>query len=175
MTRQPRVLVLLALVVVAAVALGIALAQRAAPPNLTSAVTSEHCKAVDGLPDHTCTPGAVDPRVTQDNIDATICVSGYTKTVRPPSGYTSALKVSQIRQYGYSDTDSSHYEEDHLIPLELGGHPTDPRNLWPEPLLSGGATRKDTVENRLHSEVCARLISLSAAQATMATDWTSAT
>jgi hypothetical protein len=25
------------------------------------------------------------------------------------------------------------YEEDHLSPLEDGGNPTDPRNLWPEP------------------------------------------
>jgi hypothetical protein len=24
------------------------------------------------------------------------------------------------------------YEEDHLIPLEDGGDPTDSRNLWPE-------------------------------------------
>src|SRR5216683_2609243 len=26
----------------------------------------------------------------------------------------------------------AHYEEDHLVSLELGGHPRDPRNLWPE-------------------------------------------
>ena len=27
----------------------------------------------------------------------------------------------------------SHYQEDHLVPLELGGAPRDKRNLWPEP------------------------------------------
>jgi hypothetical protein len=44
------------------------------------------------------------------------------------------------------------YEEDHLIPLEDGGGPTDPRNLWPEPYnthMGGvimGACQKDVVE-----------------------------
>ena len=34
----------------------------------------------------------------------------------------------------YADTNPiSDYEEDHLIPLELGGSPTSPLNLWPEP------------------------------------------
>ena len=34
----------------------------------------------------------------------------------------------------YGETGSpSDYQEDHLISLELGGNPTDPRNLWPEP------------------------------------------
>lgn len=33
----------------------------------------------------------------------------------------------------YGDpTPISTYEEDHLIPLELGGAPSDVRNLWPE-------------------------------------------
>jgi hypothetical protein len=29
-------------------------------------------------------------------------------------------------------TDTSSFELDHLVPLELGGAPSDPRNLWPE-------------------------------------------
>lgn len=36
------------------------------------------------LPIHSATPGAIDPIVTQENIGSTICVVGYTKTVRPP-------------------------------------------------------------------------------------------
>src|SRR5664279_936918 len=50
------------------------------------------CHIKGNLPDSSCTPGAMDPKVTQDNIDQTICVSGYTKTVRPPVSYTNSLK-----------------------------------------------------------------------------------
>lgn len=41
------------------------------------------CTSVGGLPDPACTPGAVDPRVTQNNISATICKRGYSTSVRP--------------------------------------------------------------------------------------------
>jgi len=40
------------------------------------------------------------------------------------------------------------YEEDHLVPLEVGGNPHDPRNLWPEPLHGPwNARMKDRLEN----------------------------
>jgi hypothetical protein len=121
-----------------------------------------------------CTPGVVDSRVTQDNIATTICVSGYTKTVRPPASYTHDLKVRQIVEYGYTDTNLASYEEDHLISLELGGHPTDPKNLWPQP-RSGDypASKKDQVENLLHGKVCAGAMTLAAAQAAIAKNWES--
>src|SRR6266567_5179912 len=75
-------------------------------------------------------PAATYSVVTQSTIGSTICVSGWTATVRPPTSYTNALKVTQIAQYGYSDTSTADYEEDHLIPLELGGNPTSALNLW---------------------------------------------
>jgi hypothetical protein len=142
-------------------------------PTPTAAVTSE-CHSVNGLPDPICTPGVADPRVTQDNILTTICVSGYTTKVRPSSRYTDALKTQQIKAYGYTDTKLTDYEEDHLIPLEIGGHPTDPKNLWPE-LLTGPypATKKDGVENSVHTKVCAGLMTLAAAQAAIAANWES--
>jgi len=56
--------------------------------------------------------------------------------VRPPVQYTEELKRQQIRTFGYHDRRLSQYEEDHLIPLGLGGAPSDPRNLWPEPRIS---------------------------------------
>ena len=37
------------------------------------------------LPDPACTPGAIDPAVTQADIATTICRTGYTATVRPPA------------------------------------------------------------------------------------------
>ena len=113
--------------------------------------------------------------MTQENIQTTICVSGYTVKVRPSSLYTRLLKQRQIKEYGYVDTNLADYEEDHLIPLELGGHPTDPRNLWPEP-RSGidAALKKDGVENALHTKVCAGLVTLAAVQVAIATNWESA-
>lgn len=133
------------------------------------------CHSINGLPDSICTPGVADPRVTQGNIQTTICVSGYTTKVRPSTAYTDALKAQQIKAYGYSDTNLADYEEDHLIPLEIGGHPTDPNNLWPEPRTgSYPATKKDGVENSLHNKVCSGLITLVAAQASIAMNWESA-
>lgn len=131
-----------------------------------------------GEPDPALTPGALNPDVTQATIDSTICVAGWTATVRPPSSYTTALKIEQIAQYSYADTSTSAYEEDHLIPLELGGAPDDPRNLWPEPysiaLPDGtqvGAHVKDQVENALKAEVCAGTLTLAAAQARIGDHW----
>jgi hypothetical protein len=37
-----------------------------------------------GLPDPVLTPGAINLNVTQENIQQTVCVKGYTKTIRPP-------------------------------------------------------------------------------------------
>jgi hypothetical protein len=131
-----------------------------------------------GEPDPTLTPGALNPAVTQATIRSTICVSGWTATIRPDSSFTDALKVQQIGQYGYSDTKTSSYEEDHLISLELGGAPGDPRNLWPEPytvsLADGrptGAHTKDAFETKLKSEVCAGTITLAEGQSEIGDHW----
>jgi hypothetical protein len=75
------------------------------------------------LPDPTRTPGALNPEVTQATIRSTICVRGWTRTIRPPQAYTSALKRQQIRELGYPDQRMSAYAEDHLVPLSLGGAP----------------------------------------------------
>lgn len=134
--------------------------------------SSAVCHINGVLPDTKCTPGSVDPRVTQANIHQTICVSGYTKTVRPSSSYTSKLKIEQIQEYGYTDTSTSDYEEDHLISLELGGSPDDVKNLWPEPGASPNT--KDKTENQLHSLVCDGSMTLADAQVRIATNWTTA-
>ena len=84
----------------------------------------------DIYPNPSLTPGASDPDITQDNIEDTICNSRWsTRSIRPPVHYTDQLKREQLREYGYADTNPRDYEEDHLIPLELGGNPTDPKNL----------------------------------------------
>jgi hypothetical protein len=131
------------------------------------------------------TPDAANPDITQGNIKDNICNRQWsTKLIRPPAGYTSKLKRKQLREYadtvhqtkvelinpntGKVDTtrcvahsdNMACYEEDHLISLEDGGDPTDPRNLWPEPYNTSaggtlmGAYQKDVVEGFIHDEIC---------------------
>jgi hypothetical protein len=109
----------------------------------------------------TRTPGVLNPDVRQETIGLTICVSGWTRTVRPPTEYTSALKVEQLREYRLTGSPSD-FQEDHLISLELGGHPTDRRNLWPEPRPH--AEEVDRIENQLNAQICSGELSLAEAQ-----------
>jgi hypothetical protein len=109
----------------------------------------------------TLTPGVLNSDVTQVTIATTICKHGWTGTVRPPSSYTSGLKVEQMEQYGLSGSPSD-YQEDHLVSLELGGAPNDPRNLWPEPYPR--AAEVDQIENDLNDKVCSGSMTLAEAQ-----------
>ena len=167
-------------VLFAAIAAGIGMLLSAAPPAQLRRIGP-----TDIYPDPVRTPGAANQQVTQRNIGDTICSRRWsTKLIRPPAGYTSRLKRKQLREYGdavhqtraqlinpntgkvdttrcmaHSDNMAC-YEEDHLIPLEDGGDPTDPRNLWPEPYnthVGGvimGAHQKDVVEGFIHDEIC---------------------
>jgi hypothetical protein len=107
------------------------------------------------------TPGVLNPDVTQANIRSTICRHGWTSTIRPPVSYTNALKHRQMRAYGETGSLSG-YQEDHFISLELGGDPTDPRNLWPEPYPR--ASQMDLQENDLNAKVCGGQLTLAQAQ-----------
>jgi hypothetical protein len=107
------------------------------------------------------TPGVLNAAVTQATIRSTICRRGWTRTVRPPTDYTNALKRKQMRVY-HEHGPPSAYQEDHLISLELGGDPTDPRNLWPEPYPRASAV--DRIENELNDQVCSGALSLWDAQ-----------
>jgi hypothetical protein len=109
----------------------------------------------------TTTPGVLNPDVTQASIAETICRRGWTRTIRPPTDYTNELKLEHMKAYGRAGG-LSDYQEDHLISLELGGHPTDPRNLWPEPQPQ--ATKVDRIENELNDAICSGRISLAEGQ-----------
>ena len=123
-------------------------------------------------PDPELTPGFANPDITQANIADTICNPAWsTRSVRPASSYTTRLKRDQMLQLGLAGALSG-YEEDHFISLELGGHPTDPRNLWPEPYSpKPGARQKDVVENYLHKQVCSGALTLKQAQDAIVADW----
>ena len=140
--------------------------------NSTAGVVVNAAGAV--LPNPSRTPGALNPTVTQADIGTTICVAGWTATIRPPSSVTTALKQQQLATgYAYrGDLNTADYEEDHLVSLELGGAPDSPQNLWPEPYnVTDGAHVKDQVENKLHTLVCSGALSLAAAQHAIATNW----
>ncbi len=142
---------------------------------LTALTGFAHAQAA--LPDHATTPGALNQQVSQATINDTICQRGWTRTVRPPVGYTEPLKKRQILRNGYQDMRPWKYEEDHLIPLDLGGAPDDPRNLWPQPHLrpdQWGSYAKDRLEAKMVRLVCHHQLRLDAARAMMARDWITA-
>ena len=111
-------------------------------------------------PDPALTPGEVLP-VTKE----TICVSGYSKTVRHT---TSAMKMKVRLQYGIKRSESGKYVLDHLVPLQLAGRDSV-SNLWPQEKEE--AKRKDFVENWLKRQACSGKISLKDAQDKVANNW----
>jgi len=127
-----------------------------------------------GLPNVKLTPGAINPAVTQANIRSTICVVGWTATVRPPVNYTNQLKYNQLHS-GYNldgDLNMKDYEEDHIVPLEVGGNPSSPLNLFPEPHnIKYSSYVKDQLENQIHLLVCSGKLSLNAGQEIFLTNW----
>jgi hypothetical protein len=165
--------------VLALVLLAIALWYAIRESSALAPATKTHVGRVgpaDIYPIPSITPGAINPEITQENIHDTICNPNWTtRSERPPSNYTNRLKREGFVQYNDADRDMHDYEEDHLIPLEIGGNPTDPKNLWPEPyhtsIADGGAHDKDKVENYLHEQVCRGGMNLADAQRAIATDW----
>ena len=97
---------------------------RARPRRRSRSWSSRSCCIVhrgprrqSGRRSRRATPGVLNPDVTQANIGSTICVRGWTRTVRPPVDYTNALKLKQMRAYG---------EPGPLVGLP-GGPPDQPR------------------------------------------------
>lgn len=125
-----------------------------------------------GLPDSLQTPGAIDPAVTQENIGQTICVPGYTKTVRPPTPYTNRIKREQLDTYYKGQGEMRSVELDHLIPLTAGGHPSSTENLWPQ--TYGGeydASYKDRCEVATGKAICQGRVGLVEAQKGFSVNW----
>jgi len=95
--------------------------------------------------------------------------------VRPPAAYTNGIKKLQLIQYGFADKNLKHYEQDHLIAIEMGGNPRDPRNEWPQHRAGKcSASQKDRLENAMHKLICAHKIDLAVAQFQIAHNWIAA-
>ena len=156
------------LAVTVSVLAGCASPQLQSEPSSTRPAAGEGgCVERDGLPDPRCTPGAIRSGVSL----ATICASGYSRSVRPPESFTEPLKLHQMRAYDLPGSPRD-YEEDHLVPLSIGGAPRDPRNLWPEPRSgANNAEQKDQLETWAARMACSRRIPLGRLQRAMASDW----
>jgi hypothetical protein len=147
------------------------------PSSMGSAAAVDSSNRSGDFPDSSLTPGAV---VTNDV--AVICRQGYATSVRPEGALWRHLKEEAYGRYGVPHGHRSKasgygvrrpaYQVDHLIPLELGGSPTDIRNIWPQPIEA--AVKKDRVENELHDLVCDGRMSLTQAQIAIARDWETA-
>jgi len=142
------------------------------PGHVTYSIKLKSCHARDRgqLPDAACTPGSIDPAVSQADIRATICRSGWTAKVRPPESQTQRAKYD-VAYPAYHIGGGTRSELDHLVPLELGGS-NDITNLWPE--VGKLPNRKDSVERALNRAVCDGKVSLAAAQNAIASDWLTA-
>jgi hypothetical protein len=141
-------------------------------PGRVTGTIHGHCAYRDHgqLPDPRCTPGSIDPGVTQADIRSTICKKGWTNTVRPPESQTEQFKYD-VAYPAYRTPRSERTELDHLVPLELGGS-NDATNLWPE--YPPTPNPKDKVEDALNAAVCEGRVSLTAAQDAIAADWLTA-
>lgn len=131
------------------------------PSTSATAVTSDPCHV------NNVTYCTLNPDVTQATISRTICVSGWTSKVRPSTNYTNQLKAKQLAQYASMHVGDTNWnlkgtEEDHRVPLELGGAPSDPSNLSPED--HPGSFNKDGAENQFKRDVCALRVTLVVAQ-----------
>jgi hypothetical protein len=148
-----------------------------AAPSVAVTATPASCAYHDGKAQRSCTPGADNPLVTKATLATTVCAppvkgrKSWTQRQRPPTSYTDALKIQQMKQYGLTGSPAD-YEEDHLIPVSIGGAPKDPHNLAPE-LKSGptGAKVKDKEELQLWHDVCAGM-DLDTARTKIVSDWT---
>jgi hypothetical protein len=125
---------------------------------------SINCKTDGPYPDKECTPGAIFKEVTKEQI----CTPGYSQNVRNVS---KNIKNKVYEEYDIYSHKTGEYEVDHFIPLELGGS-NDIANLFPEAAEpKPGFHEKDKVENYLHRQVCAGMITLEQAQIEIVTDW----
>jgi hypothetical protein len=157
---------------------GVALAQRGGSGNTANTAVepsgvaqtlgqrtkTEGCTVGGGLPDGACTPGAILPDATKEQI----CVPGYSAKVR---NVPESEKVAVYAEYGIRSHKAGQYEVDHLISLELGGS-NDISNLWPEAAEPRpGYHEKDRYENFVHGQVCRGEITLQEAQRRISENW----
>ena len=115
---------------------------------------------------------ALNPNVTELSLAKTVCVVGYTATIRPATSYSNGVKAKLLQEAGLDASHMDDYELDHIVPLGVGGHPRKLSNLVLQPWRGpNSATKKDGLERRLQHMVCDGQIALADAQFCIAEDW----
>lgn len=123
------------------------------------------------LPDHRRTPGAIDPTISQANIASTICNADFLAARSPQPSWTAAAR-RRLANAELADQPPENFALDQLVPISLGGAPTDARNLWLQTWTGEhGVARKNALEQRLNRMVCDGQLSLARAQQMIARDW----
>ncbi|MBY0511538.1 MAG: hypothetical protein K2P94_15470 [Rhodospirillaceae bacterium] len=136
------------------------------------AVADMQAERAGALPDDALTPGYANPKVTADNLQKTVCKAGWALKAQPQGKYLSKITLLQIRNYGVAEKDAAKYVMDFRIPLSVGGHPTDPANLWPQRKdVAWNAVVKNKLETYVQSELCAGHMSLKDAQGVFQKNW----
>jgi hypothetical protein len=136
-----------------------------APASFQPASATTGCVVAAGLPDYSCTPGAVTANTARD-----VCGDGYVTSVRNTPEW---LRARVLKAYGIDSRRryGDQYELDHLVSLALGGSNSQ-ANLWPQPKSpKPGYREKDSVENYLRQRVCTGQLPLAKAQVEMAHNW----
>ena len=155
--------------------LGLLSACSSVPPQpvLTPPEAPAATAAPEAVTKHKAVPvEALNADVHQDNIERTICVSGYTATVRPSTSYTNGVKLKLLNEQGLPASDAAEFGLDHRVPLALGGNPRNLQNLMLQPWEGKvGANVKDRLERRLQVLVCAGKLLLDDARRAIYFDW----
>jgi hypothetical protein len=136
------------------------------------------CVISSGLPDKTCTPGSINPKLTKAVICSKSFRTGpYRDAETSPTEKATAYRLYQVPKPAHNGTGKTQRcELDHLIPLQLGGA-DDLRNIWPQCRQGyahwgpSGFHEKDRFENYLRRMVCSGEIPLEEAQREISTDW----
>ena len=121
--------------------------------------------------DPTCAPGKLNSTATA-NIAQTICnptwVAAASQIQPPPSTLDKLLIEYQLPGNPVA------YALARVIPVQDGGSPTSPLNLYPLPLNGfGGQQTQTLVANQLHDEICSHKITIAQAAKTLEGDWLS--
>ena len=124
------------------------------------------------LPNNAATPGVVNTKVKPANINQTICKPSWVKTALPKASALNRVKTAQMKAAKYAAGDAKKYELDHRIPIEVGGDPRNPKNLWLQPLdIQWNALVKNKLETYVQTEICAGRMKLADGQAIFQRDW----
>ncbi|MCL2419675.1 MAG: hypothetical protein FWD04_10305 [Conexibacteraceae bacterium] len=121
--------------------------------------------------DHNCAPGALDAAVI-GHTARTICNPRWLVSAsRPRLGSTTRDRL--VIEYQLPGPVTT-YVVARVVPVEDGGSPTDPRNLYVLPLNGwGGERTQAVVAERLHSEICAHRLTVAEAVKTLTGNWLS--